>query len=123
MSDSTNEIARELAVIATNIDWIRESFQTGYEDEIVVTALRDGSGAVVVLPIGKTDVRNAQIVDASGTCRAKLEVPIGFEQGLGFADAYYVNDQLTAIFVTTARDFAFVIDESSGNVIRTYETR
>lgn len=51
------------------------------------------------------------------------EVPTGFEQGLGFADAYYVNDQLTAIFVTSARDFAFVIDESSGRVIRTYETR
>ncbi len=30
----------------------------------------------------KTDVRNGQIVDASGTWRGKLEVPIGFEQKL-----------------------------------------
>lgn len=41
-----------------------------------------------ITPDFKTDVRNGQIVDASGTCRGKLEVPIGFEQGLGFADAY-----------------------------------
>lgn len=91
--------------------------------DILLSPLRDESGVVAILPIQKDNRCNARIIEKSGATRCALEIPGEFRDGAGFYDAYYVSDELTAIFVTRSRDVAFVIDEESGRVIRSYETR
>ena len=89
----------------------------------VFCKLADNSGALVVIPMRGTGACNAFIYNLAGDVRCEIEIPIDFQSGLGFTDAYYVNNELTAIFVTVGRDFAFVIDEHTGKVERVYETR
>jgi len=91
--------------------------------KLVITKLRDESGVVVVFPWRGNGVSNAKIVDRDGKVRCDLEIPQTYRDGIGFWDVYYVKDELTAIYVTNQGDFAFVIDEKSGGVLRTYETR
>jgi hypothetical protein len=93
------------------------------EQDIVVTELTDGSGAIVIFSLEKHGARNAKIIDRNGKVRADVELPSRFQFGIGFSDAYYINGELTAIFVENGRDFAFVVDEKTGAVTRYYETR
>jgi hypothetical protein len=103
---------------------VRASLQKAFGKEVVVlTRLLDESGAIAVLAMGNGDGSNAWIIDSCGVVRCKVEIPGDFKGGGGFSDAYYVNGELTAIFGFSGRDFAFVIDESTGRVIRNYETR
>jgi hypothetical protein len=106
------------------VDNIRSILQQQHGGkDILLTRLLDGSGAVAVFPIGENGINNAQIIETAGRVRCEVEVPSEFRHGLGFHDAYYVNGELTAIFVVPGRDFAFVINENTGRVIRSYETR
>jgi hypothetical protein len=89
----------------------------------VFCKLTDNSGILVVVPMRGTGACNAIVYNLAGDVRCEIEIPIDFRSGLGFTDAYYVNNELTAIFVTAGRDFAFVIDERTGKVERVYETR
>ncbi|TWT29974.1 hypothetical protein Enr8_46310 [Blastopirellula retiformator] len=91
--------------------------------QVVVNELRDDSGVVVVLPMRDDGKSNAQIRNASGEVRCEIEIPASFRGGNGFADAYYVNGELTAIFVRPGRDFAFIVDEQTGRILKCYETR
>lgn len=115
---------KRIAFTTSFMDSIRKALVQQYDGgQIVLTKLRDGSGAIAVLPMREDGKGNARIYNTSGNVRCEIEIPHCFRGGIGFSDAYYVNDELTAIFVTPGRDFAFVIDEKSGNAIRTYETR
>lgn len=92
--------------------------------ELLLTMLRDGTGLVAIFPIVKRGERNARIVNCSGVVRCVLEVPDEFsESGYGFQDAYYVANELTAIHAVSTRDFAFVVDEANGKILRSYEMR
>lgn len=93
------------------------------QGQVVVNELRDGSGVVVVLPMRDDGKSNAQIRNASGEVRCEIEIPASFGGGKGFADAYYVNGELTAIFVRPGRDFAFVVDEQTGRILKSYEAK
>lgn len=106
------------------VDVIRGSLEQEYgSGQVVVTKLHDDSGVIAVLPMRADGEVNAQIHNVTGDIRCEIEIPESFRGGNGFADAYYVNGELTVIFVRPGRDFAFVVDEKSGRVIRSYETR
>lgn len=91
--------------------------------KILLTVLRDRKGAIAVFPMGHNGIHNAWIVNSDGSLRCEVEVPAEFAGGLGFYDAYYVSDELNVIYVMPGRDFAFIVDELSGKVIRSHETR
>lgn len=97
--------------------------QKKFGNDYVITPFRDSSGAIVIGPM-RADLRsNATLVDVAGERRIDVGLPEVLKGGLGFADAYYVNDELTAIYVYSGQDFACVIDELSGTITRYYETR
>jgi hypothetical protein len=115
---------REVDSTTKGVDAIRQSLEQEHGvGQVVVTKLHDNTGAVVVLPIRADGKTNAQIHNVAGDVRCEIEIPESFRGGNGFADAYYANGELIAIFVRPGRDFAFVINERSGRVIKTYETR
>lgn len=88
-----------------------------------VCQLRDGGGLALVEPIDETGPNNAVVFNANGTVRFRVKPPLPTYQVQGFADMYYVKDELTAILVTPGRDFAVVVDGKTGECLRTYETR
>ncbi len=91
--------------------------------EFIFTKLADGSGALVVMPMNQPARSNARIVDSNGKIRCTIEIPPEYATGVGFYDAYYVGSELTAVFIMNNRDVAFVIDEQTGQVVRSYETK
>jgi hypothetical protein len=106
------------------VDAIRVSLEQEHgSGQVLVTKLFDDSGAVVVLPMRADRKSNARIYNATGDVRCDIEIPESFRGGNGFWDAYYVNDDLTVIFVCPGHDFAFVIDDKTGRVLKSYETR
>jgi hypothetical protein len=88
-----------------------------------VVALRDRSGIAVIEPLITYCQSNAVILNADGSLRFRLELPVKAGSVYGFDQMYYVNDELTAILALTGRDFAYVVDEQSGGYTRHYETR
>jgi hypothetical protein len=97
--------------------------QISFGEDSIVTELVSGSGSIVIFPNEKFGIDNAKLLNSNGTFRADVEIPVPFRLGIGFSDAYYISNELTAIFVDKGRDFAFVVDETSGKVKRYYETR
>jgi hypothetical protein len=106
-----------------NNDPLLAMLRSKYGTDAIVTPLTDGSGAIVVLSMREDGSSNAIIVNNEGVPRSAIEIPSALRSGLGFTDAYYVKGELTAIYVYSTRDFACVVDEKTGNVIRYYETR
>jgi hypothetical protein len=86
-------------------------------------ALLDGSGVAVVEPLETYGESNAVILNADGSLRFRLQLPVKDGSVYGFDQMYYVNEELTAIVAVTGRDFAYVVDEKSGGYTRHYETR
>jgi hypothetical protein len=62
-------------------------------------------------------------LNADGSLRFRLQLPLKDGSVYGFDQMYYVNDELTAIVAVTGRDFAYVVDEQCGGYMRNYETR
>ena len=124
-----------LSVSIVNLQWSRpsKSVSWAYGGTIVsksysypiasVNLLRGGSGAAIVEPIEHSGPRNAVIFNADGSERCRIELPFPDSQVQGFADMYYIQDELTAVAVTPGRDFAVVVDASNGKCLRSYETR
>jgi hypothetical protein len=88
-----------------------------------VNVLHDAQGVAVVESIQETGPRNAVILHRDGTERFRVLSPIPENLVRGFSDCYYVGEELTAILICVGRDFAVVVDESSGKCLRHYETR
>lgn len=121
MSESPSKIEKLPASWQSNL---REKLRREFGDlEILLTTLSDESGAIAIFPVRVNQSCNAQIIEKTGETRCSIEIPGDLLDGIGFHDAYYVAEELTAIFVTKYRDFACVIDEKSGKIIRSYETR
>jgi len=93
-----------------------------YEGEIgSAVALQDSSGVAVVEPANHGGL-NAVVFNADGTERFRVEPPV-LVRHVAFQQMYYVRDELTAIAITRGNDWAAVVDESTGDQIRAYETR
>jgi len=108
------------------VEWDAEGSQHRVEYEKPIrsaVALRDRSGIAVVEPLIKYGESNAVILNADGSLRFRLQLPLKGGSVYGFDQMYYVNDELTAIVAVTGRDFAYVVDEQSGLYSRNYETR
>jgi hypothetical protein len=86
-------------------------------------ALGDRSGVAVVEPLITYGQSNAVILNADGSLRFRLDLPVKDGSVYGFDQIYYVNDELTAIVAFTGHDFAYVVDERDGRYLRHYETR
>lgn len=124
-----------LSVSIVNLQWSRPSNSVSwvYGTAVVtksyshfissVNLLRDRLGVAIAEPMEHSAPRNAVIFNADGSERCRVELPFPDYQVQGFADMYYVQDELTAILVTPGRDFAVVVDESTGKCLRSYETR
>ena len=108
-------------LIATKID--REKLIQRFGKDCLVTPFADETGAIVVAPMRPDQLSNAVLVDVLGERLAEVQLPSALKGGIGFADAYYVKDELTAIYVYAGRDFACVVDEKTGAIARYYETR
>ncbi|MBN1910399.1 MAG: hypothetical protein JW818_11710 [Pirellulales bacterium] len=101
-----------------------ERIEKAYRGPVTsVCPLRDGDGLALVEPIDETGPNNAVVFNADGTVRFRVKPPLPTQQVQGFADMYYVKDELTAIMVTPGRDFAVVVDDKTGEYLRIYETR
>jgi hypothetical protein len=108
------------------VEWNLDGSQRRLEYEKPIrsaVALRDRSGIAVIEPLITYGQSNAVILNADGSLRFRLELPVKDGSVYGFDQMYYVNDELTAILALTGRDFAYVVDEQSGSYIRHYETR
>jgi hypothetical protein len=88
-----------------------------------VCELHGGCGVALVEAIEESGPSNAVVFDDDGGVRFRVDIPLPHYQVQGFADMYYIKDELTAILVTPGRDFAVVIDSQTGKCMRTYETR
>lgn len=85
-------------------------------------ALRDRSGIAVVEPLTTYGQNNAVILNADGSLRFRLELPVKDGSVYGFDQMYYIGNELTVVSIT-AHDFAYVVEEHGGGYIRHYETR
>jgi hypothetical protein len=109
-------------VVEWNLDGSQRRLE--YEKPIrSVVALRDRTGIAVIEPLFTYGQSNAVILNADGSLRFRLELPVKDGSVYGFDQMYYVNNELTAILALTGRDFAYVVDERSGGYTRHYETR
>ena len=86
-------------------------------------ALRDRSGIAIVESLIPYGENNAVILNADGSLRFRLELPVKDGSVYGFDQMYYVDDELTAIVSITGHDFAYVVDERGSGYLRHYETR
>jgi hypothetical protein len=111
---------------STVVSWLAEGrrVEKAYSRPIAsVCELHEGCGVALVEAIEESGPHNAVVFNADGSTRFRLGLPLPDYQVQGFADMYYVEQELTAILVTPGRDFAVVIDDNTGECLRTYETR
>jgi hypothetical protein len=85
--------------------------------------LRDATGVAVVEPFEEKGRDNVVVFNADGSERFRLRFPLPEPHGNCFDQMYYVRDKLTAIANLRGTDFAYELNEQTGDVIRTYETR
>ena len=86
-------------------------------------ALNDGSGVAIVEHPDEAGRDNAVVLNADGSLRFRIKLPAPASSGYAFWELYYVGTELTAFAAISGGDFACVIDPSSGEIMRKYETR
>ena len=96
--------------------------RVSFEEEIIATPTRDGSGIVVVYQRGYNAPHNAIFINRDDSHRITIKNPEAKNGAIAFSDVYYVGNELTLIISFQSWQMACVID-TNGNVIRTYETR
>lgn len=93
------------------------------EPAFSVVQMEDGVSLAIVFSNIEFGTNNAFIYDAKGNIRYKLSVPEIIINPICFHEIYYINQDLTAIIATNQCDFACVIDESTYDYKKVYETR
>lgn len=83
--------------------------------------LLDGSGVAIVEPHEDVGPNNAIVVDANGALRFRIALPRDGRSWFG--DIYYIDVELTVIEWRGGTDFAHVVDEQSGRLVRSRESR
>jgi hypothetical protein len=108
------------------VEWIadgpprRVAYQKAIRSAVL---LRDRSRIAVVEPLTTYGENNAVILNADGSLRFRLLLPIKDGSVYGFDQMYYVDDELTIVVAVTGRDFAYVVDEKTGEYTNHYEMR
>ena len=85
--------------------------------------LRDETGVAIVEPFEEKGRDNAVVFNSDGTERFRLRFPMPEPHGNCFDQMYYILDKLTVIANLRGVDFACELNEQTGNVTKTYETR
>lgn len=95
-----------------------------YADPIrSAVVLLDGTGVALVEPYQAGRSENAVVFNADGSERFRVKLPVPDPRGYWFEQMYYVQGVLTAFATVHGVDRAYAIDEHSGSILRTYETR
>ena len=85
--------------------------------------LRDETGVAVVEPFEEKGRDNAVVFNADGSERFRLRFPLPEPHGNCFDQMYYIRQVLTAIANLRGVDFAYELNEQTGDVLKSYETR
>lgn len=85
--------------------------------------LLDGTGVALVEPMEQAGRDNAVVFDANGTERFRLVFPLPEPHGHCFDQMYYVQGRLTAFANLRGADFGYVLDEKTGEVLKSFESR
>ena len=106
------------------ITWTRgqSRHQVSFDWPVMAIPFADGSGIAIVNEKGENAPDNAEIINEDGSSRKTVKNPEAKNGAIAFSDVYYVGDELTLIISFQGWQMACVIN-SSGDVIRTYETR
>jgi hypothetical protein len=119
----------------SNFNWVYDSKVVFWEcDEKQVSkhydfpvrsavVLDDASGVAVVEPFETSGRDNAVVFNCDGNERFRLSFPLPEPYGNCYDQMYYVNKNLTAFANLRGTDFGYVLDEATGNVIRSFESR
>ena len=78
--------------------------------------LRQGDGIALVEPHPEVGCRNAVILNADGSERVRLSLPVEDALVYAFDSMYYIREQLTAIVATTRGDVAVIVDPDTGDL-------
>lgn len=85
--------------------------------------LDDGTGVAVVEPFEEKGRDNAVVFNSDGTERFRLKFPLPEPYGNCFDQIYYVEGKLTAFANLRGNDFAYELNQQTGEVLRSHESR
>lgn len=85
--------------------------------------LKDGTGIAIVEPFEEKGRENAVVFNGDGTERFRLKFPLPEPYGNCYDQIYYVEDKLTAFANLRGNDFAYELDQRTGAVLKSYESR
>ena len=85
--------------------------------------LRDGSGVAVVEPFKEAGRDNAVVFDGNGELRFRLKFPLPEPHGYSYDQMYYVKDKLCAFANLDGTDFRYEVEESTGELLASSESR
>lgn len=88
-----------------------------------VVELSDKSGFAIVGSYDEFGMNNAFILNADGTERFALTIPLKIKGAICFHEIYYIMGELTAIVATHSTDVACTINTNTGEYKNIYETR
>jgi hypothetical protein len=110
---------------AASVDWTAGgvAIHKSYSGIQSAVCLRDQTGVAIVISHQSAGRNNAFVLNADGTERFRIEFPSGEHLGYWFAQVYYVGTELTAFANVDGWDKAYVIDEATGKILRSYESR
>lgn len=90
---------------------------------VSIIKLSDKTGFAIVGSYDEFGMNNAFILNGDGTIRFILTIPESIKDAICFHEIYYIKGELTAIIATRNIDFACVIDVTTGDYNKIYETR
>jgi hypothetical protein len=85
--------------------------------------LDDGSGVAVVEPFETSGRNNAVVFNSDGSERFRLTFPLPEPYGNCYDQMYYVSDKLTAFANVRGNDWGYVLDQATGRVLESFESR
>lgn len=88
-----------------------------------VIKLVDSKTLAIVFSNEEYGINNAYLYDAKGNIKCRLEIPNTIKDAICFYEIYYMLDELNAIIVTRAIDYACVINESTYEYERIHITK
>jgi hypothetical protein len=119
----------------TNFEWAFNSGQVRWEcgdAKILLTyphrirsaiVLDDQSGVAMVEPFEDKGRDNAVVCNADGSVRFRLKFPLSEQYGFCYDQIFYVQGLLTAFANLQGVDFGYQLDQNTGAVMRSYQSK
>jgi hypothetical protein len=85
--------------------------------------LADLTGVAIVEAVEDAGNNNAMIWNYDGSERLRIQFPLRDQYGYFFDQMYYVNNRLCVFANLGTIDFRYEIDESSGKILASFESR